>query len=191
MPIELHGNWKWGSAYDVHTTQSEHYVDEYGHDRWNNTRSEMGELVYQLKYRNDKSTIDKIINLILNGYNGLESVSYIIPAPPSKTRVFQPVYEIAIELGRKLNIQVLTNVLSKNIGSSELKGIDDPEERESALRSSMHIANHNILFRKDILLIDDLYRSGSTLKVATELLYNAGKVKNVYVLAMTKTRSKR
>ena len=25
MPIELHGNWKWGSAYDVHTTQSEHY----------------------------------------------------------------------------------------------------------------------------------------------------------------------
>ena len=96
-----------------------------------------------------------------------------------------------IELGKKLNIQILTNVLSKNIGSSELKGIDDPEERESALRSSMHIANHNILFRKDILLIDDLYRSGSTLKVATELLYNAGKVKNVYVLAMTKTRSKR
>lgn len=189
--IELHGNWKWGSAYDIHTTKSEHYVDEYGHDRWDNTRSEMGELVYQLKYKNDKININKIVNLILSKYNGLESVDYIIPAPPSKKREFQPVYEIGIELGKKINVQVLTNVLSKNIGSSELKGIDDPEQRESALRSSMHITNHNILFEKDILLIDDLYRSGSTLKVATDLLYNIGKVRNVYVLAMTKTRSKR
>jgi predicted amidophosphoribosyltransferase len=191
MSIQLYGNWKFGSAYDVHTTQSEYYVDEYGHDRWNNTRSEMGELVYQLKYKNDKSTIDKIINLILNEYTGLELFNYIIPIPPSKTRTLQPVYEIAIELGKRLNIQALTNILSKNIGSSELKGIDDPKERESALKASMHIANHNILFRKNILLIDDLYRSGSTLKVATELLYNSGKVKNVCVLAMTKTRSKR
>jgi len=34
-----------------------------------------------------------------------------------------------------------------------------------------------------------LYRSGSTLQVATELLYNNCNVKDVYALTMTKTRS--
>lgn len=191
MAIELNGNWKWGSAYDIHTIKSEHYVDEYGHDRWNNTRSEMGELVYQLKYHGDKTKVPKIVDLICNGYTGLENVDCIIPVPPSKIRTFQPVFEIAAELGRRLGVSVHNDVLSKNKGGEELKEVDEPERREDLLRESMSIINNAGLAGKSILLIDDLYRSGSTLRVATDLLYRYGRVKNVYVLTMTKTRSKR
>ena len=47
------------------------------------------------------------------------------------------------------------------------------------------------LLGKNIVLIDDLYRSGSTLKAITTSLKNKGKAKNVIVVVLTKTRSKR
>ena len=50
MAHKLIGNWDSGLAYDLHTVASTHLgVDENGYDRFENTRSEMGELVYQLK----------------------------------------------------------------------------------------------------------------------------------------------
>jgi hypothetical protein len=50
MSIKLEGNWKKGFAYDVHTLDSIYMgVDEYGHNRWENTRSEMGELIYSVE----------------------------------------------------------------------------------------------------------------------------------------------
>ncbi len=58
MTIKLKGNWKKGFAYDVHTLESVYLgVDQYGHDRWENTRSEMGELLYKLKYRGDMALL--------------------------------------------------------------------------------------------------------------------------------------
>lgn len=191
MSIELVGNWKWGSSYDIHTISSEKYVDQYGHDRWNNTRSEMGEFVYQLKYQSNRAMVENIIDLILKRYTGLNTVDAIIPAPPSKARKFQPVFDIALELGRKLDIQVYLDLLGKNMGSQELKSIENPDERQKALIESMYIDNNHNIVEKNILLVDDLYRSGSTLTVATDLLYSKADVKNVYVLTMTKTRSKR
>ncbi len=51
MSIELRGNWKRGFACDVHTLDSIYLgVNEFGYDQWENVRSEMGELLYQLKY---------------------------------------------------------------------------------------------------------------------------------------------
>ncbi len=44
---------------------------------------------------------------------------------------------------------------------------------------------------RNILLFDDLYRSGETLKAVAQILKNKAGVKNVYILTITKTRSKR
>ena len=188
----LDGNWKTGFAYDLHTLSSEYLgQDEYGHDRYNNTRSEMGELVYQLKYRHDETVVGKIVDL-LQKINGLEKMEAIIPIPPSnKNRTNQPVFSIASELGKRLKTLVYLDFLAKTDGAIELKGINEQDKRAEHLESTMYIANNYNLIGKKVLLIDDLYRSGSTLTLATNLLYHNVKVEDVYVLTMTKTRSNR
>lgn len=192
MTIEVKGNWKKGLAFDVHTLSSTYLgPDEYGHDRWDTTRSEMGRLVYRLKYRNDKSTIRKIVDLITGKIKGIEKFDLIIPIPSTKkNRPFQPVEEIAKELGRRKRVKV-SNFLTKEVGGAELKNVDDPKEREKLLKGKISILGDYDISGKKVLLLDDLYRSGTTLSEATDVLYKKAKVDSVSVLTMTKTRSKR
>ncbi|MEN9433477.1 MAG: hypothetical protein RLZZ422_1066 [Pseudomonadota bacterium] len=192
MTIELKGNWKLGFAYDVHTLDSTYLgVDEHGHNAWQTTRSEMGELVYRLKYQGDISILPDIIEL-LSKFKGLESMDVIVPVPSSnKNRRVQPVDAIAKALSEKLNVRLGLDVLVKHKGSEELKNIDDPQQRLKLLSEQLELNNMAQVMGKNVLLVDDLYRSGSTLSVATDLLYKHAKVKDVFVLVMTKTRSKR
>ena len=192
MTIELEGNWKVGRAFDVHTLSSTYLgPNEFGHDQWESTRSEMGELVYHLKYKHDLSALPSIVAL-LDKIKGVEQFDYIIPIPPTdKTRALQPVREIALALGQHRGVKVLTDFLAKTAGGPELKNVDDVEEREKLLRQSLCIEGEGSIAGAKILLVDDLYRSGATLRVATELLMRQAKVETVCVLTMTKTRSRR
>ena len=192
MTIEVEGNWKKGLAYDVHTLSSTYLgPDEFGHDRWDTTRSEMGNLVYQLKYKNHKSIVRKIVDLITRKIKGIEKFDLIIPIPSTKkNRPYQPVEEIANELGRRKRVKVL-NLLTKAAGGSELKNIDDQKEREKLLKARISISGDYDISGKKVLLLDDLYRSGTTLSAATNVLYNQAQVDSVCVLTMTKTRSRR
>ena len=76
-------------------------------------------------------------------------------------------------------------------GGKQLKNVDDPEEREKLLQESLSIEGKEVVSGKKILLVDDLYRSGATLRVATDLLLKNAKAEKVSVLTMTKTRSNR
>ena len=67
----------------------------------------------------------------------------------------------------------------------------DPQERERALSGVFSLSNPALYKGKKVLLVDDLYRSGSTLKEITRVLYEQGKVSNVYVVTLTKTRVNR
>ena len=96
---KITGNWTRGLAFDLHTVASSYLgVDEYGQNRFDNTRSEMGELVYQLKYWN--TALPKIIHL-LTAIKGIETLDAIIPVPSSKKRAVQPVDAIAQALGEQ------------------------------------------------------------------------------------------
>lgn len=190
-PIKLEGNWEVGYALDVHTVSSQFLgYDECGTGMFDTERSQVGELLYRLKYRSDKSVIPDIVRLVTD-FASFKTVDVIVPVPPTHTnRPFQPVLELAKAIGAKLNLPVLTDVVIKIKDTPELKNVEEPEEREEILRGAFRVRPVGRLSGKTVLLFDDLYRSGATLSSLTSVLYDQGKAKCVKVLTLTKTRSK-
>jgi len=192
MTIQLKGRWRLGFTFDVHTLESVHLgLGDGGRDRWESNRSEMGQLLYDLKYRGDRSKAERIAE-ILDGFGGIESVDAIVPAPSSNVdRSFQPVVEIAKSLGARRGVPVIEDLLFKEGDGSEIKNVDSFRERSHLLRESIRLNEEHDVRGQNILLIDDLFRSGATLTVATELLYDSAGARDVFVFALTKTRSRK
>ncbi|MFH1429116.1 MAG: hypothetical protein ABIH39_05160 [Candidatus Margulisiibacteriota bacterium] len=84
----------------------------------------------------------------------------------------------------------LSQCFIKTKNTPQLKNIVNARERKQILENTFSISN-NALSGKKILLLDDLYSSGATLNCASNVLFNQGKVKSVFVLAITKTRKSR
>ncbi len=193
-PQEIHGNWRTGYALDFHTVSS-HLLPDGTYDT---ERTEIGELVFQVKYRNDRSKIQPIAEIAakfvkeefaVDGHFVLPYVSAIIPMPPSNTsRPFQPVIEIAQRMGGLLNRQVLTNYLIKTRQTKLLKNIPSIE-KQAEIQGALEI-RHQDLKGRCVLLFDDLYDSGVTLTEATKALCEQGRVHRVLVLTLTQTRTK-
>jgi len=56
---KIEGSWKLGFVLDKHVDHSEFLgTDQFGHDQFDTVRTEIGEAIFQLKYRNDLSQID-------------------------------------------------------------------------------------------------------------------------------------
>lgn len=186
----LKGKWKVGWAIDLHTVSSTPIDDNH----FDTVRTEIGELLYQLKYCKDVSKIQLLADIVVDFLKTRLVTPYlsaIIPIPPSDiTRTSQPVYEIAKVVGEKLKLKVDYDYLLKIRPTSQLKSIDDPEERRKILADVFQVKDQRYAGKK-VLLFDDLYRSGETMNVATQVLIDSGHVNNVYVLAITKTRSKK
>jgi competence protein ComFC len=188
--IDLEGNWKAGWAMDYHTISS----IPLGDGKFDTTRTEIGELLYQLKYAEDHSKVKQIAKITAE-FLGTRLVtpylSAIIPVPPSNLeRPYQPVYEIAKEIGNLVNVKVDFNYLSKSHTTTQLKEIEDYSDRIKALKNVFEIKDERYKYQK-VMLFDDLYRSGATMNVITDLLHKSGKVDRVYVLTLTRTRVKR
>lgn len=204
----IKGNWNLGVALDLHTKSSTPIINDDGEiTGWDTERTEIGEELYRLKYWTSENTalklqridklsdevvkiINQIIKLIKDKKDFDIKFSYIIPVLPSKSREFQPVIELAKEVANKSGIPLGSNIVRKVKSTDQLKQIEDEQEREDMLNNAFDV-EQECLSGKNVVLVDDLYRSGSTLKAITTALKNKGKAKNVIVVVLTKTRSKR
>lgn len=194
-PKEIHGNWRAGYALDFHTVSSHRLPDE-GYDT---ERTQIGEMVYQVKYRSDRSKILPLTEIaakfvkdefVVNGHRVLDYLNAVIPVPRSNpTEEFRPVSEIAQEIGRMLNLPVYTNYLIKVTPTRDLKNVPD-SEKPAELRGTFAVESYE-LQPKVVLLIDDIYDSGATLTELTDVLHKRGGVRRVLVLTFTQTRKKR
>ncbi len=188
----LDGNWQDGWAIDLHTVSSLPLDDGY----FDTTRTELGELLYQLKYRGDAGTLDRLADAIaafIREQWRPKALAAILPIPPSDTaRRFQPVPALTRRVGQKTGIAVAENYLEKVKVTPGLKNIDSLDERRRILDGAFRVRDKRFA-GKHILLLDDLYRSGVTLCMATETLIRQGGLttEGVHVLTVTKTRSKR
>ena len=188
-PKEIKGSWDQGYVLDVHTISSTMIgYNEFGHPEFDTVRSELGEMVYRLKYKGDKGVIAPVVEAIANFIKswGIHPDA-IVPMPPSKNRNLQPVVEIAQELARSTNIPLNTESLKKTKTTQQMKDVGDFSARVSVLESAF--ACDKVLEGKTVLLFDDLFQSGATMNVAAKTLKGQGLVNSVYALTLTRTRN--
>lgn len=189
-PKPLRGDWKQGFALDVHTTGSTFIGhNEYGHPEFDTTRSPLGELLYQLKYKRDASVIGEIVDTVAEFIKASKiRIDAIVPMPASNVRSVQPVIQIANALGKKLGVPVLDRCVSKTKRTPQLKDVYNYKERKELLEGAFTV-NRDQSAGKSLLLFDDLYRSGATMNAVARELAKSGAAKEVIVLALTRTRS--
>lgn len=192
-PIQLSGPWDEGFSLDFHTINSQYLGDDaYGHHQFDTTRTPIGELLYRLKYGSDKTaikTLGQVAAEFIENHNW--NFNLIVPVPPSRSgRHFQPVPLLSDEIARLLGWDSCPDCITKTKGTDELKSIYDYQERLIQLKNVYTVATEKTM-GKNVLVIDDLYRSGATLEAVVIALRELGKVGDVFTLTFTRTRSNR
>jgi len=188
---ELQGSWKLGYALHKHTLSSVYVGDnEFGHAKFDTTRSEPGEALYQLKYRSDWAQAVPLAEQVKTTLLPLfGKIGLIVPMPASTNRPRQPVDEIANELGRLTGIPVFDNIVVKAPspqGSSQLKNMATREEKDAALEGRFSI--NNAIEGKgpwNALLLDDLFDTGATMDAVCKALRTYKKIDRVYAASIT------
>lgn len=184
-PIKLPGPWSDGRVLDRHTVSSEWTGDPYN---FKTTRTELGERVYRLKYGGAGDALPDVVDTAEAFMRSWKpDIECVVPAPPSLNRKQQPVVEIAKQLAARLGVPCYDDALAKVTATRPMKNVRKWSEREKLLEKAIQ-AGASSVTGKSILLVDDLYESGATLRRATMVLLKDAGAARVYVLALTRTR---
>ena len=162
------------------------------------------ELMYIFKYEgqirklildykfNEKSYIYlTFVNFLLKNekiFENIKKYDTIIPVPISKkrqkTRGYNQSLLIAREISQILHIELQENCLLKTKNIIEQSKLNK-EQREQNIQNVYELKNGQILTNKKILLIDDIYTTGSTVRECSKIL-QSGKPKAIDVLVLAK-----
>jgi competence protein ComFC len=194
-PKPITGNWTNGWALDQHTVRSAADGSGYiGNPIFTTERTEIGEALYKLKYREEQTQVEPIAQMVadfIRGRSELWDIKAILAVPPSDwRRSFQPVEVVAARIGALLNLPAPDDYLLKAKQTMPLKGVTDKRLRREELQGAFAVADQRFA-DKHVLLFDDLYRSGETLKAVTVALLFLGNSAKVSVITATSTRSNR
>ena len=147
-------------------------------------------LLFRLKYRGDRSAAQEIIDTATAFLKRHRSkFGILVPVPPSAARAVQPVMLLAKEIGTAIGLPVV-DCVSLTRSATPLKGVMERKKRDDLLEGLYRI-DARLTENKNVLLFDDLFRSGATMNAVTDLLMGEGKAASVRVLAITRSRSYR
>lgn len=161
------------------------------------------ELMYVFKYEglirkqildykfNDKSYMYlTFVNFLLKNekiFENIEKYDRIIPVPISKGRLKMRGYNqsllIAREIAKRTNIKLVNNCLFKTKNIIEQSKLNK-EEREKNIQGVYKLQNYQLVENKKVLLIDDIYTTGSTVNECSKILRQANPARiGILVLA--------
>lgn len=185
---QILGNWDLGYSLDRQTlTSTPLGYNEFGHMQFETIRPPAGEALFQLKYRADYTQIPIIAAQMLNSFaEHFNSAGLVIPMPPSKLRNRQPVVEIARELALLMNRPCYENLLVKTTITPAMKDVSTREEKVNILVKAFTFNDQLPDGLYDVLLVDDLYDTGSSLEAATQVLRGYNKLRRIYVATVTR-----
>ncbi len=112
-----------------------------------------------------------------NRSSSQEANFILIPIPSTKKRLkwrgFNQAEEIGKELAIFLKISLLNNVLAKIKETPPQVELSD-EERKENIEGAFIVRNEELIKNRKILLVDDVYTTGSTMEEAARVLKGAG-----------------
>lgn len=185
---ELSGSWTQGVALDKHKIRSIYIGDnEFGHAQFETERTEVGEALFQLKYRQDWSQVPALAAALhQHAVPYFGQIDYVVPLPPSRYRTRQPVTELARTVAKLIGVPCLENLLTSKAGPS-LKDGTDREKKLALLAGRLVVSDVLPDGKSSLLLIDDLFDTGATLEAACSILRAYPKIGEIYVATLTWT----
>ena len=147
------------------------------------------ESIYRLKYGNRREYALSYAQELYRQYDGWirrKQIQAIVPVPLHKKRRRQRGYNqaeiIAMELGRLLEIPVHSGLLLRCIHTKPQKELND-KERKNNLKNAFQTSQKEIPFTR-ILLVDDIYTTGSTIDGAAKALRETG-AEEIYFISVS------
>lgn len=174
-PERIEGGWTDGFTLDRHIESSEFVgYDASGRAQFDTRRTPIGEAVYQLKYGSRDAREARAIAKAAVDFIGRWKIAVdaVIPAPPSRQRVQQPVQVIAQAVAKGLGVAYEPSAVSRARTSTPLKDLA-VDARQAALAGAMRV-DRALTEGRRILVIDDLYQSGATLNAVADILRASG-----------------
>ena len=152
----------------------------------------MKQSIIRFKYKGCKEYVNFYVDEIVKHLGDeirMITPDVLLPVPVHKTRQRQRGYNqaelLAEELGRQLNIKVKTDVLIRTVKTQpqkELSNVERMKNLEKAFAVSEKYGSTMSKFHK-LMLIDDIYTTGSTIEACAKVLQRAG-VKEIYFLTL-------
>jgi len=150
-------------------------------------------VIHELKYRGIKSALNPIEKWIghyfadINAREWIDKDTLIIPIPLHRSRLRQRGFNqaelIANVLGEYFDLEVELHALKRIKNTKAQVEIREKNKRESNVRGCF-AADAGKILNKPVMLVDDVYTSGSTIREAEAVLRKAGaRSVNVFVLA--------
>lgn len=187
--IPTNGAWDQAVSLDKHSVRSVPIGEnQYGHMQFETERTEIGEAVFQLKYRADFDKIDYLAAQIIAALNSgnFQKIDVVIPMPASKARTRQPVIEVTRKVAEILKVHCSEDTLVKIRSTGVMKDLATYDERVAALDGCFEV--HDTISKGpwNVLVIDDLYDTGASLEAACAALRQHANIKSISVIAMTR-----
>ena len=114
----------------------------------------------------------------------------LVPVPIHRHKQNQRGYNqadiLAKEIGKRLNIAVLSNLLKRDKYTLPQKQLNDKERLKNLEKAFSFCEDEELKWNKEIrrvLLVDDIYTTGSTIEACTNILLKNG-IKEVYFVSI-------
>jgi ComF family protein len=148
------------------------------------------ELIHEFKYKDKDylgSTLSKLMIDFIKEYElPMDIIDFIIPVPLHKVRFREREYNqaqiLSNHIGREFKRTVLSDILIRNRYTKQQTEIE-PEKRLSNVKNSFSVMQNGVFNGKNLLLIDDVLTTGSTVSEAAYALKNSG-ANIVFVLTL-------
>lgn len=138
------------------------------------------EAIHAMKYRDCRMLAEPIAAIMTEQYARLglpKTVDLVIPVPIDRHRMvergFNQAADIAAALSADLGLRFDDSVLAKPKRTAHQVEIS-LEERHTNLLGAFRVMKPGLVVHKGVLLVDDVYTTGSTVNEAADALKNAG-----------------